>query len=61
MISFTGLLFSKGEEGGSYFFTTGVGTGFGFGGGGFTIFFSGFFYIGTTVANSSSSRLSSDG
>jgi|TARA_B110001450_G_scaffold246463_1_gene260541 hypothetical protein len=43
MISFTGLLFSKGEEGGSGFFTTGVGTGFGFGGGGLTTFFSGFF------------------
>ena len=43
MISFTGLLFSKGEEGGSTFLTTGTGIGLGFGGGGFTTFFSGFF------------------
>jgi len=43
IISLTGLLFSIGEDGGSTFFTTGVGTGFGLGGGGFTTFFSGFF------------------
>jgi hypothetical protein len=42
-ISFTGLLFSIGEDGGSGFLTTGVGTGFGLGGAGLTTFFSGFF------------------